>query len=63
LPFHHERYGRECLKIGSVGGEKMLKNIKEILKDDHACPCIGIPMMLLTGKNPMMWMMDLLGKK
>lgn len=41
----------------------MLKNIREIARNDQACPCIGIPLMLLTGKNPMMWMMNLLGKK
>jgi hypothetical protein len=40
----------------------MLKNIKKMLRNDRAFPCIGIPMMLLTGKNPMMWMMDILGK-
>jgi|GEM_PF-2408033 hypothetical protein len=40
----------------------MLKNIKKMLRNDRAGPCIGIPMMLLTGKNPMMWMMDILGK-
>jgi len=60
LSFHHERYRKELKKLAV--NRKMLKNIKKMLKNNCAGPCIGIPLMILTGKNPMMWMMDILGK-
>jgi len=38
----------------------MLKDIKKMLNDDHACPCI---MLLTGGKCPMMQMLEALGIK